>query len=161
MMNRPRTTPESRVSPPDERGLSEETSQTHQRRYSRDNIQDGPRIDETDTARLANQSPAFIEDSYSGRSRDFMDRRGSEMLTYEGMLMLDMHTDKLHAIFQTYCSFGEPMNTTKLKGAKFMKMLKDSALVSSDYQPDLHTIVWILYCIYFIYIVYMYIYIYI
>jgi len=38
-------------------------------------------------------------------------------------------------IFQAYCSFGEPMNLTKLKSSKFMKMLRDCGLLTKEHSP--------------------------
>lgn len=32
-------------------------------------------------------------------------------------------------VFQYYCSYGEPMNTNKLKSSKFLKLLKESGLL--------------------------------
>lgn len=50
-------------------------------------------------------------------------------LSTQGLGYLQEHLDALHQIFQSYCSFGEPMNTTRLKSAKFIKMLKDAGLL--------------------------------
>jgi hypothetical protein len=47
--------------------------------------------------------------------------------------VLDKYRDNLHRIFQYYCTFGEPMNNSKLKSIKFMKMLKECGLL----QPGL------------------------
>lgn len=32
-------------------------------------------------------------------------------------------------IFQYYCSFGEPLNNSKLKSSKFIKLLKDCEII--------------------------------
>mmetsp|Transcript_39533 Transcript_39533/g.38018 ORF Transcript_39533/g.38018 Transcript_39533/m.38018 type:complete len:192 (+) Transcript_39533:190-765(+) len=40
--------------------------------------------------------------------------------------------DELKKIFETYCSFGEPMNTKHLKSSKLMKMLKDCGIVKGQ-----------------------------
>ena len=42
---------------------------------------------------------------------------------------LDKYLDSLQRIFSTYCAFGEPMNTTKLKSSKLIKMLKDCGVL--------------------------------
>ena len=41
------------------------------------------------------------------------------------------HQDRLIVLFQYYCSFGEPLNNTKLKSSKFVKLLKDAGLVNN------------------------------
>eukprot|EP00359_Climacostomum_virens_P003527 CAMPEP_0204908800 /NCGR_PEP_ID=MMETSP1397-20131031/7680_1 /ASSEMBLY_ACC=CAM_ASM_000891 /TAXON_ID=49980 /ORGANISM="Climacostomum Climacostomum virens, Strain Stock W-24" /LENGTH=589 /DNA_ID=CAMNT_0052078451 /DNA_START=143 /DNA_END=1909 /DNA_ORIENTATION=+ len=40
------------------------------------------------------------------------------------------HKERLTGIFQAYCSFGEPMNTTRMRSAKFVKLLRDCGLIS-------------------------------
>lgn len=40
----------------------------------------------------------------------------------------EKNKDTLLSIFQKYCSYGEPLNTTRLKSAKFMKMIRDCNL---------------------------------
>jgi hypothetical protein len=35
-------------------------------------------------------------------------------------------------IFTFYCSFGEPLNTNKMRSSKFIKLLKDSYLLEND-----------------------------
>lgn len=42
---------------------------------------------------------------------------------------LDKHIESLQRVFQNYCSYGEPMNTTKLKSSKLIKMLKDCGVL--------------------------------
>ena len=37
--------------------------------------------------------------------------------------------DELKKIFEVYCSFGEPTNTTKLKSSKLLKLLKDCNII--------------------------------
>jgi len=39
--------------------------------------------------------------------------------------ILDKYSERLIRVFQYYCSFGEPLNTIKLKSAKFLKFLKE------------------------------------
>ncbi len=39
--------------------------------------------------------------------------------------------EQLRSLFQKYCAYGEPLNTTRLKGAKFLKLLRDCGVVSS------------------------------
>ena len=43
--------------------------------------------------------------------------------------------DQLLSVFKKYCSYGEPLNTSKLKSSRFMKMLKDCNLISDTYNP--------------------------
>ena len=43
---------------------------------------------------------------------------------------LESHTENLLRVFQYYCSFGDPMNTSKLKNSKFVKIFQDANLVS-------------------------------
>ena len=42
---------------------------------------------------------------------------------------LEKYMEALQRIFQIYCSYGEPMNTTKLKSSKLIKMLKDCGVL--------------------------------
>lgn len=44
---------------------------------------------------------------------------------------VEKHFESLQRIFQTYCSYGEPMNTTKLKSSKLIKMLKDCGVLDT------------------------------
>ena len=41
--------------------------------------------------------------------------------------------ESLTRVFQYYCSFGEPMNNTRLKSIKFGKMLKECGLLTVSY----------------------------
>jgi len=43
--------------------------------------------------------------------------------------LFETHNESLMRIFQYYCSYGEPMNNTKLKSIKFMRILKESGLI--------------------------------
>jgi len=43
--------------------------------------------------------------------------------------MFEANNESLMRIFQYYCSYGEPMNNTKLKSMKFMRLLKESGLI--------------------------------
>ncbi len=40
--------------------------------------------------------------------------------------------DDIKRLFETYCSFGEPMNTRKLKSSKFVKLLRDTRLLKGS-----------------------------
>lgn len=42
---------------------------------------------------------------------------------------LEEHIEKLQHIFQAYCSYGEPMNTTKMTGSKLVKMMRDCGII--------------------------------
>jgi len=44
----------------------------------------------------------------------------------------EKYREPLLNIFQRYCSYGEPLNTTRLKSAKFMKIFKDCGLIGSQ-----------------------------
>jgi hypothetical protein len=46
-------------------------------------------------------------------------------------------SDILLKVFQQYCSFGEPLNTDKLKSGKFVKLFTDLELVSDALTPYL------------------------
>ena len=41
----------------------------------------------------------------------------------------EVHKETLIRIFTYYCSFGEPLNTNKMRSGKFIKMLKDAKLI--------------------------------
>ena len=45
------------------------------------------------------------------------------------MGVLDNNHERLMRIFAFYCSFGEPLNTNKLRSTKFIKLLRDSKLL--------------------------------
>jgi p25-alpha len=45
---------------------------------------------------------------------------------------LEKYMDGLQRVFQSYCSYGEPMNTTKLKSSKLIKMLKDCGVLDTN-----------------------------
>ena len=49
-------------------------------------------------------------------------------LEENGLEALEKYLEQLQKIFTAYCSYGEPMNRTRLKSAKLMKMLKDCGL---------------------------------
>ncbi|CAG9330376.1 unnamed protein product [Blepharisma stoltei] len=42
---------------------------------------------------------------------------------------LEEYFDKLQHIFQAYCSFGEPMNTSKMSGSKLVKLMRDVGIL--------------------------------
>lgn len=46
-----------------------------------------------------------------------------------GVAALEMNIERLQELFQTYCSYGEPMNTTKLKASKLLKMFRDAGVL--------------------------------
>jgi len=45
--------------------------------------------------------------------------------------IVELHKEQLIRIFTYYCSFGEPLNTNKMRSSKFIKMLKDGKLIES------------------------------
>jgi hypothetical protein len=49
--------------------------------------------------------------------------------TEELIPVFDQHAEALHKLFVTYASMGEPTNTSRLKGIKFMKMLRDARVL--------------------------------
>ena len=53
----------------------------------------------------------------------------------ESSRAVEEFSDTLKNIFKHYCSIGEPLNFTKLKSSKLMKLLKDiQILEQGDYQ---------------------------
>ena len=46
---------------------------------------------------------------------------------------VEQYSERLNAIFQYYCAYGEPLNTTQLKSSKWMKMLKDVGLIGGKW----------------------------
>jgi hypothetical protein len=44
--------------------------------------------------------------------------------------VVESYVEALLKIFQFYCSIGEPMNTTKMKSSKFIKLLNESGLIN-------------------------------
>lgn len=49
----------------------------------------------------------------------------------------EKYCDKLVPLFQYFCSFGEPLNTNKLKSSKFVKILKDSEIIKTNNQQNI------------------------
>jgi hypothetical protein len=49
-------------------------------------------------------------------------------LDENGAAALEVNIDRLKELFQSFCSYGEPMNTTKLKSSKLLKLFKDSGV---------------------------------
>eukprot|EP00347_Sterkiella_histriomuscorum_P004180 403361442 len=43
--------------------------------------------------------------------------------------IIEEYSDRLQRIFQYYCLYGEPLNNSKLKSSKFIKLLKDSNIL--------------------------------
>ncbi len=48
----------------------------------------------------------------------------------ETLGVVESYVEPLLKIFQFYCSIGEPMNTTKMKSSKFIKLLNESGLIN-------------------------------
>lgn len=76
------------------------------------------------------------QDTYRYSPRKILDpmenvKEEENALSLEGMTMIQRYSEKLLTIFQNYCAYGEPMNTSKLKSSKFIKILKDSSLIQS------------------------------
>ena len=53
-------------------------------------------------------------------------------LNPDGLTKLDPFLERIQHIFQAYCSFGDPMNTTRLKSSNFMRMMKDCGAVRTE-----------------------------
>lgn len=53
-------------------------------------------------------------------------------LNPEGLTKLDPFLERIQHIFQAYCSFGDPMNTTRLKSSNYMRMMRDCGAVRSE-----------------------------
>jgi len=49
---------------------------------------------------------------------------------------IEQYKQRLQTIFQAYCSFGEPMNTTKLKSTKYHRMLRHCGLLRPRDQKE-------------------------
>lgn len=47
--------------------------------------------------------------------------------------------EKIQHIFQAYCSFGEPMNTSKMTGSKLVKLMKDVGILRVTRQESSNT----------------------
>ena len=58
-------------------------------------------------------------------------KQQEDELAYQQCLedLQEKYCDKLLPLFQYFCSFGEPLNTNKLKSSKFVKILKDSDVI--------------------------------
>ena len=49
--------------------------------------------------------------------------------------VINMNHERLQRIFVYYCSFGEPLNTNKLRSTKFIKLLKDAKMLDYGSKP--------------------------
>jgi hypothetical protein len=49
--------------------------------------------------------------------------------------VFELNRERLIRIFTYYCSFGEPLNTNKMRSSKFIKFLRDSLLLIADDSP--------------------------
>lgn len=45
--------------------------------------------------------------------------------------VVESNRERLNRIFTYYCSFGEPLNTSKMRSSKFIKLLKDAKLLEA------------------------------
>jgi len=71
------------------------------------------------------ESPLY---SFRGEPPAILNEKGDEEVMED---ILDCYQEKLMQIFQYYCSYGEPMNTSKLKSSKFIKILKDAGALQA------------------------------
>jgi hypothetical protein len=53
-------------------------------------------------------------------------------LSPEALLKLDPFLERVQHIFQAYCSFGDPMNTTRLKPSNYLRLLKDCGVIRTE-----------------------------
>jgi hypothetical protein len=58
-------------------------------------------------------------------------------LSERGGVSREGSTDSLYELFQSYCSYGEPMNTTKLKASKLCKLLRDHGVIGKLAAADI------------------------
>ena len=49
--------------------------------------------------------------------------------------VFDHYNESLTRTFVYYCSFGEPLNTSKLRASRFVKFLKDAKLLETRQSP--------------------------
>lgn len=73
---------------------------------------------------ISGQRQLKTEDGYTGRFEQYF------FEDPELPLLFDTHSESLMRIFQYYCSYGEPMNNSKLKSIKFVRLLKESGLIT-------------------------------
>ena len=52
---------------------------------------------------------------------------------------IQVESESLLKIFQYYCSYGDPMNTSKMKNSKFVKIFQDAQLVVDTKQVSMMT----------------------
>ena len=74
------------------------------------------------TSRLGGDSPTLYGNNSQFDNYEFEDS--------EVVLTFERHNESLMRIFQYYCSYGEPMNNTRLKSIKLVKMLKECGLLT-------------------------------
>ena len=71
-----------------------------------------------------------IDDESITSIKDNIDKSQRGIIGEEQMLMcLEKYKYRLQAIFEHYCSVGDSENLTKLKNAKFIKLLRESNII--------------------------------
>jgi len=53
-----------------------------------------------------------------------------EVILKEIKDVLEEHRSLLIRVFTYYCSYGEPLNTNKMRSSKFIKFLKDARIIA-------------------------------
>ena len=72
-----------------------------------------------------------IEDARSQMSNRFLNNEEVPIETYD---LLNQNSIQLRNVFKKYCLFGEPLNHSHLKSAKFIKLLTDCGIIESEVQ---------------------------
>ena len=49
--------------------------------------------------------------------------------------VFELNRERLIRVFTYYCSYGEPLNTNKMRSSKFIKFLRDSLLLVAEDSP--------------------------
>ena len=50
----------------------------------------------------------------------------------ETLIKLDPFLERVQHIFQAYCSYGDPMNTTRLNSSNYLRLLKDCGVIRTE-----------------------------
>ena len=86
-----------------------------------------------ENSKLYKENQEVIKESFKKSVKELPERKCTEPEEVS-VEEVEPYIEQLQCIFQKYCSYGEPLNTTRLKSAKFMKLLKDAGLVSTGFQ---------------------------
>jgi hypothetical protein len=95
---------------------------------------------ECDSYHICKMLMEALEKSRDAKADEAMMLKERQLKQDELEIFFEQIHDMLLKLFQQYCSFGDPLNTDKLKSNKFIKLFVDLDLISSETnQPIPHS----------------------